>query len=134
MTWTYDDTLSTDRDKVRLRVGDIDTKDQLITDEAIAYILGLYGSDIPRTAYECAKIILAGPKMARAVDRNGTGFSATRSQRFQHLKDIVDQWEAQSRLAAGMTWCGSSISAEESLESSSDYVGAAFKARQFDND
>jgi hypothetical protein len=39
MSWTFDATLSTDRDKVRLLIGDTDTNNQQLTDEAIAYLL-----------------------------------------------------------------------------------------------
>lgn len=44
MTWTYDDTLDTDKDIVRFLVGDTDTDDQLISDEGIAVWLAAAGS------------------------------------------------------------------------------------------
>lgn len=133
MTWTYDDTLSTDRDKVRLQVGDTDTDDELITNEGIDYVLSRY-DDVDLATYKTAQIILAGPKMARAVDRQGTGFSASRSQKFQHLKDIVSQWRSAANLTAVGTLTGGSVSEKTSLESDSDYVPAAFEQGLHDND
>jgi len=133
VTWTYDPTdLSTTLSQVRLKTGDTDEDDQLLSDEEVASVTDTY-PDVPRASIECIKIILAQPEAARAVDRNGTGFSASRSQRFQHLKDILDTLEAQSRLSAEPTWTGSSISANEALESDTDYIPSAFSAGQFDN-
>jgi hypothetical protein len=119
--------------KVRLQIGDTDTDDQLLSDEEINYVLGRY-AEVDRASYECAKILLAQPEAARAVDRTGTGFSATRSQRFQHLKDLVAQWGATSRLTSGVTLTGGSISEKTSLESDTDYVPAAFERGLHDND
>ena len=39
MTWSYNENLSTDRDKVRFRIGDTDTDDQLLSNETIDAIL-----------------------------------------------------------------------------------------------
>lgn len=133
MTFTYSSTsIATNLAKVRLQIGDTDSNDPLLTDEEINYVLGRY-ADVDRATYECAKVILAGPKVARAVDRNGTGFSASRSQRFQHLKDIVTQWGKASKLSAGLSFTGASASTKTSLESDTDYQPAAFERGLHDN-
>lgn len=134
MTFTYSATsISTNLAKVRLQIGDTDSDDPLLTDEEINYVLSRY-ADVDRASYECAKILLAQPEAARAVDRNGTGFSASRSQRFQHLKDIVAQWGAASRSQSTVTLTGGSLSEKTSLESDTDYVPAAFERGLHDND
>jgi hypothetical protein len=53
MTWIYDDALGTARDRVRLLVGDIDSADPLISDEAIALYLpgGSLGQASEAAAY-----------------------------------------------------------------------------------
>jgi hypothetical protein len=134
VTWTYSPTsITTDLAKVRLQIGDTDTDDQLLSDEEINYVLGRYAG-VDRASYECAKILLAQPEAARAFDRTGTGFSATRSQRFQHLKDIVDQWKAGASLKAQPSLTGMSKSEKTSLEADTDYVPAAFERGLHDND
>lgn len=134
MTWTYSNTsIATDLAKVRLQVGDTDTDDQLITDEEINYVLGRY-DDVDRATYETAKIMLAGPNFARATDRTGTGFSASRSQKFQHLKDIIANWKQTSNLNASPTLTGGSDSEKTTLESDTDYIPAAFEQGMNDND
>src|ERR1041385_1358437 len=39
MSWTYDAALSTNRDKVRLMIGDTDTNNQQLSDAEIAFFL-----------------------------------------------------------------------------------------------
>ena len=39
MSWTFENDYSLDRDKIRLLVGDTDTNEQLVADEAIAWAL-----------------------------------------------------------------------------------------------
>ena len=134
MTWTYSATsISTDLAKVRLTIGDTDTNDQLLSDEEINYVLGRY-DDVDRASAECIKILLAQPEAARAVDRSGTGFSATRSQRFQHLRDILAELQAKATSAAGATLTGVSVSERETLESDSDYIAASFEVGLHNND
>ena len=132
MAFTYSSTsISTDLAKVRLMLGDTDSDDPLLTDEEINYVLGRY-DDVDRAAAECCRLVLASPKVARAIDRNGTGFSATRSQRFQHLKDLLDMLTSKARIITAATFTGASVSAQETRESDSDYVPAAFERSQHD--
>lgn len=133
MTWTYSDTdLSTDLAKVRLKIGDVDTNDQLLTDEEIAYVLANYtGLDL--AAVECLKIILAAPEAARAVDRSGTGFSATRSQRFQHLRDLLAELQAKASTSASPSLMGTSQSEQDSLDADTDYIQPSFIRGLHDN-
>lgn len=39
MSWSYDPTLTTDRDQVRFQIGDTDTADQLLSDEELDALL-----------------------------------------------------------------------------------------------
>lgn len=133
MTWSYDDSLPTDRDKVRLRVGDIDTKKQFISNEGIDDVLSRFDA-VDRAVYETAKIMLANPLSARATDRQGTGFSASRSQLFQHLKDLIAEFKTTSRLNATPTLTGVSVSEKETLDSDTDYPPSRFVQGDNDND
>jgi len=39
MTWSYDDSLPTDRDKVRFRIGDTDSEEELLSNETLDALL-----------------------------------------------------------------------------------------------
>lgn len=61
MAWTYNPTLPTDRDRVRLRIGDVDANDQLITDEEITAVLNDYATTDPN------RVIKASIRLAEAL-------------------------------------------------------------------
>jgi hypothetical protein len=134
LTWTYDNTsITTDLAKVRLRAGLTNTDDQILTDEEINYQLSLT-SDLDQAAAACLRLAIASYKVTRATDRNGTGFSATRSQRFQHMKDLLEVLEAQGATSISVTVDFGSKSAKAALESDSDFVPAAFHRDLHDTD
>ncbi|MBW2084440.1 MAG: hypothetical protein JRI54_00190 [Deltaproteobacteria bacterium] len=56
MTWSYDSSLSTDKDKVRFHIGDTDETDQLLQDEEITYLLT-----------ETTNVLLAASRAAKAI-------------------------------------------------------------------
>lgn len=85
MTWTYTGNPDTDAKQVRLLIGDTNAQDKLLNDTEISFVLGLT-SDIFAAAADCCDIIIA--KLARDVDRNDIGMSATRSQQIQHYTDL----------------------------------------------
>jgi len=85
MAWSYDDTLSTDRDKVRFLVGDTDTNRQLLSNSEIDFLV-TENPDYRQAAVNSCDAIIA--KLSRDVDRNGPGMNATRSQQIQHYKDL----------------------------------------------
>lgn len=131
MTWTYSATdISTDLAKIRLLVGDTDADDPLLTDEEIDFYLD-----------ETANIYLAAanaidhgilPKLARDIDRNGTGYSATRSQKFQHYKDLSDKLRAKALTNSEPAFEEPNLSYAENAESDTDFVAPSFKIGQFD--
>lgn len=45
MTWTYSPALGTARDRIRFKVGDTDTTDQLVSDEEIAGVLSAQANE-----------------------------------------------------------------------------------------
>ena len=50
MSWSYNESLTTDRDKIRLRIGDVDTYEQLLSNETIDALLTVHNSDLAITA------------------------------------------------------------------------------------
>lgn len=61
MAWTYNPTLPTDKDRVRLRIGDVDAADQLVTDEEINAVLSDYAANDPQ------RVIKASVRLAEAL-------------------------------------------------------------------
>lgn len=125
MAWTYTDTLATNRDKVRFRIGDTNTDKQLLTDNEIAAQLTVFSNDIPLTVVSCIKGIIA--KLARDYDRSNVGMSAQRSQQIQHYRDLLAEYqgsgvEGVAGNAEGFVG-GLSQDTEEDFDDDEDYKG-----------
>ena len=89
MTWTYaGDPSANDRDAVRHHCGDVDTKDQQLSDEEIAYIL-TRNSDVVLAAAEACEAIAA--RVARDVSRSNLGSSKSLSEKLEHFKCMADK-------------------------------------------
>jgi len=131
MAFTWIGDLSTNLDKVRHIIGDIVSTDPLLTDEQINFELNENGSDIYLSAACCIDRILA--KLAREMDRSGAKFSATRSQKFQHYRDLRAQLDTKAGLGDGPSFDIASKSDAESIESNTDFVPPIFKVGQDDN-
>lgn len=99
MTWSYDPSLSTDKDKVRFEIQDTETSDQLFADEEINALLAAGGG----TPYKAVSLELARKllmRYTRFVDTSVGRVDESASQRYQALKDLVDRLEAEQLLVA----------------------------------
>lgn len=132
MTWSFDDTLSTTRDITRLTIGDINTSDQLLSNEIVAYYLALYSDDTTQAAIACVKAILA--KLARDVDRSTTGPTTTRSQKTTHYRDLLKDLQAQAYGAVECFVGGVSVTIGDANAADSDFSQPAFKMGRDDHD
>lgn len=101
MAFTYDGTLDTDLEKVRLVVGDTDSTDPLLTDAEVNHFLGEH-SDINVAAAAAAEAI-AG-KFARGYNFATDGQSFNRSERVDHYLALAARLDpANARNAGGIT-------------------------------
>lgn len=130
MTWSYDESEPTSRDRVRGRVGDIDTRSQLLPNETIDAILVTH-VDETATAVECVRRILA--KLARDIDTSGAGMNVTRSQKTQHYRDLLADLTTQLSTRAEMYVGGISIAAANSFASNTDDPQPHFTVGAMDN-
>ena len=123
MTWTFSDSIATDKDKVRLRIGDTDTDDQLLSDETLDALLAIR-ADVVLCAIDACRAILA--KLARDIDRSAVGMSGSRSQKTQHYKDIlatlIKESGGETRIKVG----GISKSDNDTLRDDSDFEKPTF--------
>ena len=78
--------VTTERDKVRLRIGDTNSADPLLFDEEIDYFLAERGGDILKAAADCAGAIAA--KFARAYKVETDGQRLERNQIFEHYSKL----------------------------------------------
>ena len=119
MSWSYDDSLPTDRDWVRFRIGSTNSADQDISNEEIEAVLAMK-ADKDTAALACARALLA--KFSRDYDRSNIGMSASRSQRIQHLKDVIEELDNEMSTGLEPGWTGQSESAKASVNSDNDFI------------
>lgn len=130
MTWTYDQTLSTDLAKVRFEIQDTDTSDQLFSDEEIGARLTALGS-VSATTLDLAKRLML--KFARLVDTTVGKVSESASQRYAAYKAIVDKLEADTAAYCIPSFGGTEVSKNDELDADTSFVQPANKLGGEDN-
>lgn len=131
MTWTYgNDPENSQRDEVRLLVGDTDTTDQLVTDEEIAYALTRAGTVVGASAL-MARACAA--KFARLVSSSVGAVSESASDLWQHYKDLANELELQAATLAQPSFGGLTVSEHLTDAANDGLVQAGAKRGQFDN-
>ena len=123
MTWSFSDSLATDRDKVRLKIGDTDTDDQLLSNETIDALLDIR-ADVILCSIDACRAILA--KLARDIDRSAAGMSGSRSQKTQHYKDILANLVKESGGETRVKVGGISKDDNDTLNDDSDFEKPTF--------
>lgn len=88
MAWTYDSSNpgATDKDQVRLMVGDTDTSDQLLTDEEITHFLTTYIT-VGNAAVQSARAIMA--MFTRQVTRAVGDLKINLSDRARAYRELI---------------------------------------------
>ena len=87
MSWNYSDSLGTSKDKVRFRIGDVNSLAPLLTDELISAMLTTYNDNVLRVACVCVKGILA--QLTRDTNRSVMGISGSVDQATVHYRDLL---------------------------------------------
>ena len=128
MSWTYEPGAS-DKDTVRLLVGDTDESKRQLHDEEIAWFLGANGS-VYVAAAEAAKAIAA--MYGRDVDKQVGDLKISASQRQKHYADLAKQLRSRAALSVSPYAGGISRSDKESVESNTDRVRPSFERGMFD--
>jgi hypothetical protein len=128
VTWTYSDPSANDRDKVRFKLGDTDTSDELISDEEIAYLLTL--GTVQQAAAHGAEAIAA--RFARKADKTIGDLALKLSQKAEaYWKLAAALWEDAGGKLPSLELVpyagGISVSDKEAVEEDSDRVEPAFR-------
>jgi len=121
MAWSFDESLSTNRDKVRLKIGDTNTNDQILANETIDALLTEHGSDVMLTTISCVRAIIA--KFSRELSRGAIGMSADMTVFVAHYQDLLSDLIKQNRGNSGARYKSAfSDSRKETIESDDDYI------------
>tara|TARA_R100000005_G_C4855763_1_gene119771 strand:- start:175 stop:579 length:405 start_codon:yes stop_codon:yes gene_type:complete len=131
MSWSYSDALATDRDKLRFKIGDTDTNEQLLSNELLDALLATRATPT-LAAIDAVNGILA--QFARDIDRSALGMGGARSQKTQFYRDLLKELRAEAaRGDTGIFFGGGSISQKESNRDDSDAPLTPFRIDQFKN-
>ncbi len=99
MTWTFDDTLSTDLAKVRFLSGDVDTTDQQVANETITGLLTMYGNVFRAAASVCRSL---ASRYSRQSDSAMDDMRKSLSQRAKAYAERANELETQAGSALGI--------------------------------
>lgn len=110
MAFTYSgDPQSSAKDEVRFLVGDTDTRDQLLQDAEISYLLSKYNNAPLNSAIRACEIIAA--KFSRLCDEAVGQVRLSLSQKYKHYIDLRDALTARMAIedctpyAGGISVC-----------------------------
>jgi len=135
MAWTYGaDPANSDRDAVRLAIGDTDTTDQQLQDSEIEYYLGLFGTTgsgrvLPAAARACDGL---AAKYARQVDTTNQGLSVGAADRYKHYQSLAESLRREGLTVAEVFSGGNTWADKDALDEDSNLVQPSFRTRQFD--
>jgi hypothetical protein len=131
VSWSYSDSLTTNTDKVRLKIGDTDTNDQLLSNETIEALLTEHNNDLDLTAISCVRAIIA--QFNRTIDRNAAGMTANRSIIVENYRQLLKELLAANRGNSGARYKGSfSRDRQETIEDDSDFILPFARSGEFD--
>src|SRR5689334_18389528 len=119
MAWSYDSSLSADKDKVRWLCGDTDTNDQLVQDEEIAFALSDAGNDLRRAAATVCEAIALRFANSLTLDKAPGSVSwdaAERAELFRKRAEDLRQQATTLGAGAGIFGGGISISDKQNRE------------------
>lgn len=132
MAWTYDASLPSSRDKVRLLIGDTATTDQQLQNGEVDFFVALRG-DIYLAAADAARAIAA--RYARQADTSNLSLSISASQRAEAYGKLAVELAERSVSLGGadMFVGGASIAEKEARSEDADAVQPSFRIGQDDH-
>lgn len=135
MSFSYDDSLPTDKDKVRLLIGDTDSANASYSDEAISALLTDNNDDVYETAAQLADGLAA--KYSGHQDIKIDGFNVSWGERAQSYRDMATRLRKTGKNAGGgfatPFISGTSISEMDTVRDDTDRNPSRFEIGQFTN-
>jgi hypothetical protein len=129
MSWSYDTTLSTAKDRVRLLLGDTVMSDPQFSNEELEALLTIHGSD-RRTAIVAARALSA--KYARQADKWVGDLKILASQKARAYRELAETLAADASAYHGVPSAGGiSVSDKAAAVANTDRVSPAFVRDRF---
>ena len=95
MGWSYGGDPSTSPvDAVRVKIGDVDPTDQLVSDEVILYVLAAHGDNTRRAAVELMWAIAA--RLFRNVSKAVGPLRIEAQQKYDHAVQLAERLEQEA--------------------------------------
>jgi hypothetical protein len=134
MTWSYDPALTSDADKVRFLIGDTDTTNQLVSDEAVATMLSLYTDTFPAAAALCDGLATKFARLPTITISGITIRGTERAEQYRITALSLRQQSAQGEAGAlGVPFVGGvSISDVQSNQQDTDRMPNKFGVGNMD--
>lgn len=131
MAWTYNDALTTDKDKVRIRIGDIESTDPVLSDGEITYALSVASNDLNQAAICACEFAIA--KYSKQPDVRFGPSSVSGSQRSAQYRALLGELKRRSiSSGSALPYAGGiSVSDKQTQEANTDRVQPAFARAQF---
>lgn len=133
MTWTYDSTVSTNRDKVRLLIGDVDSANPLVSDEELCFLEGENDASIYDTAVAAIDVAIA--LLARKPESKSVGpLSLSYANRIKNLEATRARIDAmlQARQGVPTPYAGGISRADKETNETGDDADKEFRLGQMD--
>lgn len=132
MAWTYDPTLATDKDKVRLLVGDTQTDAQQLSDEELLAMLTIYGG-VKSTAIAVLRVLAS--KYARLADKWVGDLKILASQKHEAYLRMAEALSSSGALTVGIPTAGGILVADKEATRDNDaLVTPTFRRGLTDNE
>jgi hypothetical protein len=132
MAWSYALALATDKDKVRLLIGDTVAADPQLADEEITFLLAQRNGDLYSAAADACDTLQA--KYARQADTSNLSLSVSASQRAEAFATLAATLRVRALTMTGaeMFVGGTTVSGKDALDADSDAVQPNFRIGQND--
>lgn len=137
MPWTYNVTLTTSKDKVRLLIGDVITEDQQLSDEEIIAVVAMVGGSVQLASIRCCRILAA--RYARYADKWVGDLKILASQKSKAYLALAEELEDGGTTLTGSRTHqtpfagGISIAQKENLNNDTDFPPTSFTKGIHDN-
>jgi hypothetical protein len=131
MTWTYNPALTTNKDKVRFLVRDVDSTSPLLQDEEILGILEMEGA-ARRAAATCAESLAAHFGQLETTLTDDLGVTVTYSDRATFYTKLAATLRSRANIAVAPTAGGITISSKQVQADNTDRVRPAFRRELHD--
>ncbi len=130
--FTYNDAdLTTDLNKVRRLVGDVNSTSPEFQDEEMNFFIDEEANIYSAAALACTNLAV---RYAQHIDKSLDGFSLSASQKYEHYKELAAEYTAKAKVkGTPQVYSGGiSVSDKTTIEADTDIPTPDFYRGQFD--